>query len=81
MFNLDRKILAVVETKPVASTGIGSALSSWAFWQTLMERGTTVFSFLAAFGGFALFIYNLRAARRKRRIKANLPCAKCGYEQ
>lgn len=78
--SIDRHILAVVQSHPVASSGVGAAMSSWAFWEAAMQRGTTVFTFLAAVGGFVLFLYNLRAARRKRRIKANLPCAQCGWD-
>lgn len=77
---LDRHILAFAESKPVTSSAASAAFGTWAFWQQLMERGTTVCSFLVAVGGLALFIYNLRAARRKRRIKANLPCMQCGYD-
>ncbi len=79
--SLDRQLLAIVETNPTVSSATGTVLSSWAFWQTLMERGTTVFSFAAAIGGFALFVYNWRAARRKKRLKSNLPCMKCGYDR
>lgn len=76
--SLDRHLLAVAEKFPVATTGTGVTLSSWAFWETMMQRGTTVFTFIVAFGGFILFVYNLRAARRKRAVRAR--CHHCNEE-
>lgn len=76
---LDRQILAVAEKFPVASSAANAGVSGWAFWESMMQRGTTVLTFAVAVGGAVMFVYNLRAARRKRRILRNLPCAQCGY--
>lgn len=78
--SVDRLILAVVESKPVTASAVGGTLSVWSLIEQGMRGGTTIFSFLAAVGGFVLFLYNLRAVRRKRRLKANLPCMRCGYD-
>ena len=79
--SLDRHILAVAEKFPITSSAVNAGIGSWAFWETLMQRGTTVLTFAAALGGFVMFVYNVRAARRKKAKIREVRCRHCGHEE